>query len=258
MSLPLIIVSGKAGVGKDTAAGIIGKKYGAALIAQADPLKRLALWTMHFSQEQLWGPSEMRNAPDSDRDRIIDSWQNSKESKEFWLNDIGMSWAGDKLQEWFNQYVMTPLYRNGCVTPRHVLQTLGTEFGRANRPDVWVTYAQERAIYALANNESYDREKGLNPKKAGEPVTGMAVITDGRFPNEIIATKRNGGFAIKITGPGEQSLGGVAAQHASETEMDKIPNYWYDEIIYNAKDGLANLEGKVDAALYSLRILRDR
>ena len=260
MSLPLIIVGGKAGVGKDTAAGIIGRKYGAVLIAQADPLKRLALWAMHFSQEQLWGPSEMRNAPDNDKERILDSWQNSKESKEAWLDDIGMYHPrfADKLQDWFNQYVATPLLKQGCITPRHVLQTLGTEFGRANRPDVWVSYAQDRAIYALANNQKYDREAGLSPKAVNEPVTGMAVITDGRFPNEIIATKRNGGFAFKITGPGETSLGGVAAQHASETEMDKIPGYWYDEIIYNAKDGIANLEGKVDAALYNQKILRDR
>lgn len=50
------------------------------------------------------------------------------------------------------------------VTPRRALQTLGTEWGRALDPDVWIRYGLERA-------ESVAR----------------AVITDVRFENELRA-----------------------------------------------------------------------
>ena len=61
MSTPIIIVSGKAGSGKDTVAAYIADKYNGVCIAQADPMKRFVKNLMGFSDNQLWGPSEARN-----------------------------------------------------------------------------------------------------------------------------------------------------------------------------------------------------
>lgn len=99
LSGKLIAIMGQAGSGKDTAAQVICDLVrGAETIAFADPLKKFCKLAFDFSDEQLWGPSEARNAPDP---------RYTREDGE-------------------------PL------TPRYALQTLGTEWGRHCYPDVWV------------------------------------------------------------------------------------------------------------------------
>lgn len=61
----IIALSAEANSGKDTVADHLCKKHGFVKIAFADPLKRICQQVYAFSDEQLWGPSEMRNAPDS-------------------------------------------------------------------------------------------------------------------------------------------------------------------------------------------------
>ena len=64
MNLPLIMLFGKAGSGKNTVASMISSKVRCVEIAQADPIKRLGKYLFEFTDDQLWGPSELRNAPD--------------------------------------------------------------------------------------------------------------------------------------------------------------------------------------------------
>lgn len=71
------------------------------------------------------------------------------------------------------------VYLNGR-TPRHAMQTLGTEWGRkCIGPEFWVNCGMFTAA-------GHDR----------------AVITDCRFPNEIDAIRRAGGMIVRITRPG--------------------------------------------------------
>lgn len=60
----LIGLGGLAGAGKDTAAEALTERCGFVKIAFADPMKRFAMEMWNFTEEQLWGPSERRNAVD--------------------------------------------------------------------------------------------------------------------------------------------------------------------------------------------------
>ncbi len=91
------------------------------------------------------------------------------------------------------------------VTYRHMLQTLGTEWGREHiHQDVWVIVALTETIPRL------EREKGYRDW----------VVTDVRFLNEARLLKEAGFTLVRITRPGSST--GVSENHQSETEQDEI------------------------------------
>jgi hypothetical protein len=90
----------------------------------------------------------------------------------------------------------TPTPYLGGRTPRHAMQTLGTEWGRELiADDIWV-------------------QIGLNKAK-----TGKSVITDVRFPNEAAAIKEAGGVVIGIEA---DWINPVEGEHESEAKIDEI------------------------------------
>jgi len=90
-------LSGLAGSGKDTVAGFL-RVYGFLSMALADPMKEFCRSIFDFSHEQLYGPSQFRNAPDPR-----------------YLRPDGT-----------------------YLSPREALQTLGTDWGRERYPLTWV------------------------------------------------------------------------------------------------------------------------
>ena len=83
-------------------------------------------------------------------------------------------------------------------SPRQLLQTLGTEWGRGSvHPEIWIRIAMERAASHLAVGRS-------------------VVITDVRFDNEAQAIADAGGEVWRIVRPGWRCLAGDAATHSSE------------------------------------------
>ncbi len=105
------------------------------------------------------------------------------------------------------------------VTVRHILQTLGTEWGRdCLHPDVWVQCWRAQA-------SRYER----------------CVADDVRFPNEAKAIKSKGGQLWMVVRPGADR----GVEHRSEGGLD---GYKFDAVIHN--DGsLADLREKVLALL---------
>lgn len=61
----IVGISGVAGSGKDTVANILVERFKFVKVSLADPLKRICRDVFDFTDEQLWGPSECRNAPDA-------------------------------------------------------------------------------------------------------------------------------------------------------------------------------------------------
>ena len=116
----IIGLLGVAGSGKDTVADIFVRDHNFVKVAFADPLKRICKDVFAFTDEQLWGPSEKRNAPD-------ERYLRRKIENEF-LDHIG------------DEY----------LTPRFALQQLGSEWGRNCYPNVWVDYALRVAKTLLA------------------------------------------------------------------------------------------------------------
>jgi hypothetical protein len=88
----------------------------------------------------------------------------------------------------------SPIEEIGC-TPRHLMQTLGTEWGRnCVHTELWVKVALARAAAAQ------------------RPV----VIDDMRFPNEMEAVRAAGGVCLQIVRPGVERK----TSHPSEGQLD--------------------------------------
>ncbi|WP_411508225.1 hypothetical protein [Brucella anthropi] len=90
----------------------------------------------------------------------------------------------------------TPAAVLGGKTPRHAMQTLGTEWGRGLiHPDLWTRHWAARAQQHVAD--------------------GFSVVEEGtRFPNEVKAIHELGGYVVYVDRPAE--LRGVSSEHVSE------------------------------------------
>lgn len=121
-----------------------------------------------------------------------------------------------------------------CWTPRMILQHIGTEGCRRVDSAVWVKFALRQAARHLEGH-------GTAPVK-------LVAITDCRFRSEADAVWKAGGEVWRIRRPSTDNSAQGLAGHASETEMDTIPDSLFQNVIVN--DGtLDHFRVKVDAAL---------
>lgn len=256
MSIPLIILGGGSGSGKDTVASFMVKNHGAIAIAQSGPMKRFCQKVFGFTDEQLWGPSANRNA--------VDPRNSPTEWQEYFVNfdvylqvelqALDMREFGEHAWAWF--YGVREYCKTHDLTPRYILQTYGTEFGRVCNKDVWIKYANRMADSILGGGCTYTEKEGLaglsNPNSLAAK---WVVITDGRFPNELMAVKSQSGFAIKIDGTDTSQAAQVAGVmgHASETSLAGIPPEWFNYVFRNDKTlGLDACETRVDQLMHML------
>lgn len=81
------------------------------------------------------------------------------------------------------------------ITPRHLMQTVGTEWGRSMiHPEIWLRRVQSAILTA--------------------PDVDW-VIADVRFPNEAELIRRMGGLVVRVSRPGHEYTG----QHVSEQPL---------------------------------------
>jgi hypothetical protein len=107
------------------------------------------------------------------------------------------------------------------VTPRYLLQSLGTEWGRELiSENIWVDATMDTIDYHTKGN---------------------IVISDVRFPNEVASVRSRGGIIIKIERPSQAS----EDAHTSENQ-----NLDFDYLIIN--DGtIEDLKKKVEKTMRS-------
>lgn len=169
-------------------------------------------------------------------------------NKNFSLSHNEFSWVNDK---YFNSYeeakdmfyqIMLLLedhspdwwkIENEILTPRKLLQLLGTECGRQIiHPNIWVNSTM--VDYKLYRNTSIKLIK--YPTTENEAWLEMYptnhiypnwIISDVRFPNEVKAIKKKNGILIRV----ERESINTEDQHESETALDNY-NDW-DYIIQN-------------------------
>lgn len=234
---PIIFLAGKAGSGKDTLAAFIREASPTSIcIAQADPLKRFAAKVFGFTEQQLWGPSEFRNALDERYDVASLGWTKAVKAIEdevwMWANDAGLKGVAAKDGvDWLNELANLS---NHQLSPRIALQHLGTEFGRARDRDVWVRYVMKTAKKLLSGGCTYDRALGLVADRDAK-IPQFVIVTDVRFANEVLAAKTIGAHVVLVdglTGDGAPGLGG----HSSEAELASIPEFWYTDRVFNQKE----------------------
>ena len=104
-----------------------------------------------------------------------------------------------------------PHYALNDRTPRHAMQTLGTEWGRnCMGEDFWVEAASEQIEHVLNN--------GLN-----------VVVDDVRFPNEMDMIRDLGGIVVRIRRPALEKAHRkpwykrwFSSSHSSEGSLDRM------------------------------------
>lgn len=248
MSYPITIVSGPAGSGKDTVAELAAKHFGGITIAQANPMKLIVkAWLGDIvTDEMLWGPSDLRNTVLELSDFQKHSLKNSYGVVTHMLETV-LSYGDQKAQPNVPQLVgfwagklLTGHY--GPLSPRLILQTLGTEVGRSLNQNMWIDYAVWTAERLLVGGYSYEKTTGLKVDETNKGYK-QVIITDGRFRNEILAVRKLGGLAVRIV-PKESVTTEVGIKgHASEAEMKTIPDTWFTHTMPNDKSkGLKRLE----------------
>ena len=257
-----ILLFGESGSGKDTIADMLVDAFSdngfpVQKLAFADPMKRLAKNIVGFSDLQLWGPSGERNRPDPRLDpdtvRAMVTTFLASDGLDRAMVSLGLApggWERGTFRVWLQDLGAATAGLHGQrLTPRYMLQTLGTEVGRAIDKDLWVKNGVRAADTLLGGGYAYTAEAGFVPDpKAVPPV--VTILTDGRFRNEALAGRREGMELVRVRDAGAPSL--VGATHASETEQRAIPDFWFDTVIRNQKSGLRQLRDQVRSLYLNL------
>lgn len=185
----IIAMTGKAGSGKDAVGKILVRDHGFKRMYFAEPLKEMT-------------GTLLRMAGMNDEEDIHE-------------------WIHGKWKE-------TPCPYLDGQTPRHAMQTLGTEWGReCMGNDFWVNI--------------------LTTKLAKNP--GDVVITDCRFDSEWIALRDRGAWLWRRDGGGLTS----GNEHASESGVSSR----YGGMIIPHQDSLNDLKELVDESIEAMRIAED-
>jgi hypothetical protein len=277
---PIILLVGPANSGKDTVANLIAENYNGKIVSLADPFKRFTQKLFGFTEKQLWGPSEWRNAPDFHHWNY-EKWERTE--KALWscskvlinecFKDFDEIFIHKKIQQWFELVRKEYKVGSGSLlrsqldahmagqnfadlsmppTPRYVLQTLGSEFGRKINRDVWVNCTKAAAFKLLSGGFDYTKENGLIASESAPP--DWAIVSDGRFRNEILNIKAVGGIAIKIINPDDKPIEVGVQGHRSESEQKNIPDHFFDYLLYNNKEeGLVKLKAIIHRLMGRLR-----
>ena len=216
----LIGISGKMGSGKDTLSFIINyvaDNFAPDSIANWDqPVTEFTYKNKKYSEKLKYMVCFLIGCTRSDlEDR---EFKETELGEEWWYycnslffdgetKMVSYSEADDNIKNNTSWYIVK-------LTPRKLMQLLGTEAGRQIiHPNIWVN-----ALFADYEPDS------------------KWIITDVRFPNEAKAIKEKGGIMIRINRP---NFIGKDFDHLSETALDDYDGF--DYVIENDSDSVRDL-----------------
>ena len=246
---------GSAGAGKDTVANRLIEKHGFVKVGFADPMKRFVQDIFQFSDEQVWGESKFRNAPDERyfRRRSITGSESIRvaEDGRFIVETLAELAGRTATEEELRAGEEANFEKESRVylTPRHALQTLGTDWARNMcYQDTWVAYAMRVANKLLSDNMpplAYTSELGLIERRNSRlrPITGV-VFSDMRFKNEFEYVKNNGGKVVRVRRPVEEIT--IPATHQSENDLNDVPDSAFNYVIHGLQKDVHDLHLRTD------------
>lgn len=245
----IIGISGKIGAGKDEVGKII---QGLSINKNAD-----YEYIEKFYINSNWKIKKFANTLKDIVCLLLNCTREQLEDREFKEKELGEEWWIISKPEigMFIPYSEDSWAAHGDfehnlirLTPRLLLQLLGTECGRQIiHPNVWVNALMSK-YEASVPYPAFKRLMGDITRKDKEFPSW--IITDMRFPNELKAVKdRKNSLTLRIERPNNSLL--KNEEHISETALD---NEIFDEVIIN--DGtIENLINKVKTILIKHNIL---
>ena len=212
----------------------------------ADKLKDIVCTILNCSREQLedrefketklgeeWDKFKVVRTKITKFERIDETFYFStiEEANKFKLNNLNYDYFGEieKVE----------------MTPRLMLQLLGTECGREIlHPDIWVNSLMAEYKSKLSSNNPVD-DLDWEPRF----IYPNWIITDTRFPNELEAVKKREGITIRVNRPGL-----IGSNHLSETNLDSAT---FDFVINNDKD-IEHLINEVRNILIENKLIKNK
>jgi hypothetical protein len=250
--LPVILLRGGAGAGKDTCADWIRVQFpGTMKMALADPIKELVHVLFEINSDALWGPSERRQAlyalpvDDSYWGRLQHRFDRSVP---WWLCRVLGTGYGSasylalhaRVVDWLASTRKEIEAAANQVSVRRLLQTLGTECGRAFDPNIWVNFTLREA------------------RRASVQHWRLVVIADGRFDNEAARVQSEGGVVWLLERPESSAgLGEALSSHASEAEVYSPAAYRTADATITNDGTLATLRTRVQNEVDHFLLMRE-
>jgi hypothetical protein len=105
------------------------------------------------------------------------------------------------------------------LSPRVIMQRLGTEVGRGIHPETWIKHTLDNVRSAAAGTGFTLRDDDGRRFVRAHGVASLWAVTDVRFPNEADAVIAAGGVIVKVVRP---ALGTPTDEHPSETSVDLV------------------------------------
>lgn len=149
----------------------------------------------------------------------------------------------------------TDLWNPAGMSPstRLAVQSLGTEWGRAHDPNVWIRLALDRAS-AFLSTPRVTRPMATEHFASSWRIDScdVVVISDVRFRNEAEAIYAAGGVVWRLLGPSSNTAAATSttptSEHVSETDLDNVDASFFSTVIANT-GSLADLRHAVEATL---------
>jgi hypothetical protein len=182
--------------------------FGIKLFSFADPWKDFCTDVLGIDHHKVWGTQkqkeELTNITwDGLPEKVLIAWSEEERGKK---PDSG-------ILEFFNTYKEEYNIPAGQMSGREVLQVFGTDIIRRWYNDAWAN-----ATYIAIN-------KWFKESKHNK----LALVCDGRFPNEMDGGLKNNAKIIRLL---RDPYNGTD-QHASETALDDYPMDKYSIVIDN-------------------------
>ena len=276
----MVCISGFAGAGKDECASQLVKNHGAVQTGLADPGKRHMADTYGFTEQQLFGPSQYRNAGDtripknSFREFNLKKWEGPIPSdlkeglnKKYIIDHEKKYWTYASTYANQRPYLdnsdgQLAFVQEGdpefWLSPREALQIY---LEKMNTLDIytWVRKGVEDQIYIASRQWGYHRLSGLiaieDPiiHRASMVQAGDDKITcfaDFRHIQEVqfvrdFAKRSLVSYKPILIRVKRPSISTPPYDHRSETEQVKIRDAAFDAVVHNDRD-LPHLYTQID------------
>lgn len=110
------------------------------------------------------------------------------------------------------------------ITPRLLLQRIGTEIGREISPNIWVDSLMNEYVKKWNGKTFFAHGIG---REVNKDIYPNWIVTDVRFPNEAKAIKDRDGLLIRVNREPNKLMAIKITEHESETALDTYEYFDY-------------------------------